>query len=1344
MAVPSSLVVLAAAALLPAGLPSVAAAAAAGGTAKHAGPRHPVVPTGFHVAPSIASGKTATGEPNRTGSTAFPSHGPVTVMLQLDARAVAQAYATARPHGATAALSAARSQRAAVASLTRSVQSHLTAPATRATTLFTLHNVYAGIAVRTDASRIAALGRIPGVAVVRAMPVKHLDNASSVPLIGAPDVWSSGTPAGTGKGVRIGIIDTGIDYTHANFGGTGNKRAYEADHRVSDAPTLNVPSGDFPSAKVVGGTDFVGDAYDASSDNKAVATPHPDPNPLDCNGHGSHVAGTAAGYGVDNLGHTFTGDYSSLAGQNLEPQFRIGPGVAPGASLYALRVFGCAGSTNVVSKALDWAADPNGDGNFNDHLDVVNMSLGSDFGAPDDPDSVASNNAALLGITVVASIGNNGDLVDTGGSPGNASRVLAVAASQDQMTIYDAMRENAPGQRMIPGQFSVAYDWANNGPTTGDVAAVDPTFDPNATDAYSPDHMKATNADGCDPFTAAQAARVKGKIAWLEWTDNDALRRCGSVGRSGNARAAGAIGALFTDDRNAFSAGITGDAVIPVFQIRKVDSDALRPAAQAGTLNVTLSYDFRNSVRIDDPNSIDQIADFSSRGIRAANNGKPDVTAPGVSIFSTAIGTGNEGMNDTGTSMAAPHVTGTAALVKAAHPTWFPEQIKAAIMNTADHSVFATPADARNASTDREAPQRVGAGRVDAAAAVADDVLAYSFLTNGAVSISFGPVQVTGDTSITRQFKLENDGSTSQTYALAFRYGNNGTHPPGVSYAFPSTVTVPAASTITVPVTISIDRSALARRADTTRTIDLGSGAFNNFTTDADGWLRLLQSGTEKLRLPVYASVRPASAMHAAGGMTFGSDGTATVPLAGTGVDQDDYQSIVSGYQLGIVSPQKPACTATSGNPLACTAMPSDAAGDVRYVGAASDAPLLGDAPDAGLTYFAVTAAGQWRTPVGYVEYDVNIDTNGDGKADLVLFNTRFDGTDYFVSALVDATTGDVVDDGNALWLLNGADGSVDTNPFDNSVMVLPVLTKYLTAAAPSGRIQYWVDASTISSGPTDHTAKATFNVLHPGLTVVDGPLLSDYAESNYFGGEQFWKDVPTGGATPPLTVLRNRTSYAAQHGMGLLLLHHYNRFGSRVEVVRTTASVTFTVSPNPTHIGQRTTATVTVSGTAGATPTGRVWLTDGGGFLPGSGGTLSGGKATVRLPLLTFDLRSLAASYGGDASYSPSSSAPIHLKVIRAVSTVSWSTSSSSSTFGQPVTFHIKVAIGPGLAKPEGSVQVIVDGTVRATRSVPFDSGKTWWTTSSLSRGTHRVQLHYLGNSAVAPDWYSAPFTVR
>jgi hypothetical protein len=233
-----------------------------------------------------------------------------------------------------------------------------------------------------------------------------------------------------------------------------------------------------------------------------------------------------------------------------------------------------------------------------------------------------------------------------------------------------------------------------------------------------------------------------------------------------------------------------------------------------------------------------------------------------------------------------------------------------------------------------------------------------------------------------------------------------------------------------------------------------------------------------------------------------------------------------------------------------CTSIASDRAGDIRYVGAASDAPLLGANPAEGLTYFAVSAVGSWRTPAGYVEYDVNIDTNHDGTPDLVLFNTRLTGTDVFVTALADAATGDIVDDGNALWLLNDTDGGVDTNFFNNSVMVLPVLTKYIVDAAPSGRITYWVDASTITSGPTDSTAPAKFNVLRPGLTVVDGPLLSDTAENNYFFDEQFWKDVPTDDTTPPLTVLRKPKAYRVQGGSGLLVLHQYNRVGHRAQVV--------------------------------------------------------------------------------------------------------------------------------------------------------------------------------------------------
>ena len=136
-------------------------------------------------------------------------------------------------------------------------------------------------------------------------------------------------------------------------------------------------------------------------------------------------------------------------------------------------MFGCEGDTSVVGQALDWAADPNGDGDLSDRLDVVNMSLGSSYGSPDDPDSVASNNLAALGTVVVASMGNSGDVYEVGGAPGNATRVLAVAASDDGDDVVDGLKVDSPAgiepadtvdgeqDNVFAALKSVAYDWTD-------------------------------------------------------------------------------------------------------------------------------------------------------------------------------------------------------------------------------------------------------------------------------------------------------------------------------------------------------------------------------------------------------------------------------------------------------------------------------------------------------------------------------------------------------------------------------------------------------------------------------------------------------------------------------------------------------------------------------------------------------------------------------------------------------------------------------------------------------------------------------------------------------------------
>ena len=268
--------------------------------------------------------------------------------------------------------------------------------------------------MRATGAHLAELAALPGVVAVRPLRTYTPDNLNAVPYVGAPTAWQySGA---TGAGETIAVIDTGIDYTHADFGGAGTAAAYAANN-----PTVVEP-GSFPTAKVIAGYDFAGNAYNA--DNPS-SVPAPDADPLDCADHGTHVAGTAAGDGVKADHSTYTGPYnaSTLASPSA---FVVGPGVAPEAKLVALKVFGCAGSTNLVVDALEWV------GSYNaahaDGIDVVNMSLGSPFGSNDDPDAVATNNLVDTGVVVVASAGNESSVPYITGTPAAATTAISVAA----------------------------------------------------------------------------------------------------------------------------------------------------------------------------------------------------------------------------------------------------------------------------------------------------------------------------------------------------------------------------------------------------------------------------------------------------------------------------------------------------------------------------------------------------------------------------------------------------------------------------------------------------------------------------------------------------------------------------------------------------------------------------------------------------------------------------------------------------------------------------------------------------------------------------------------------------
>ena len=260
--------------------------------------------------------------------------------------------------------------------------------------LTTYQSAINGIRVRAAHDKVAALAAIPGVVAVRPVLEAHRpDNTNGVPMVGAPGVWA-GTPGFRGEGMKIAVIDTGVDYTHANFGGPGPSRRTTLRTR---------PTRPLPTRRTSGRRRRRSRAASTSSVTTTTPTgrlpskvPHPDPNPLDCNGHGSHVAGTAAGFGVLGTGATYAGPYNaSTVASNT---WNVGPGVAPEADVYAIRVFGCLGSTNVTVDAIEWAVD-------ND-VDVINMSLGSPLRPRRTHQPVASTNAAKAGVIVVTSAGN--------------------------------------------------------------------------------------------------------------------------------------------------------------------------------------------------------------------------------------------------------------------------------------------------------------------------------------------------------------------------------------------------------------------------------------------------------------------------------------------------------------------------------------------------------------------------------------------------------------------------------------------------------------------------------------------------------------------------------------------------------------------------------------------------------------------------------------------------------------------------------------------------------------------------------------------------------------------------
>jgi len=975
------------------------------------------------------------------------------------------------------------------------------------TVMAKLQHAVNGIKVRATPAQLASMATLPGVVGIKPVLTYKPVNAVSVPFIGAPSVWG-GSPAFHGEGIKIAILDTGADFTHANFGGPGTVAAFNAAFANSTKPADPALFG--PNApKIKGGTDLVGDDYNAS--DPAHSTPHPDPNPLDCNGHGSHVAGTAAGFGETDDGKTFRGPYDA---STPKVKFRIGPGVAPLADVYAVRVFGCVGSTNVVVEAIDWAVEHG--------MQIISMSLGADFGPSDTADAEAATQAAEAGVIVVSAAGNAGQSVYFTGSPAAADKTLAAAAMDStpsfpgaNVTLNTANKLtvlNSNDRPTLPsGSLSILVLPNTAGTGTGTVSlGCSETEYMNAADGSSKVAGKLVVAfrGVCARIYRAQAAFAHGasgaalinNAAGFPTFEGD-IFSCipGATPNNANGRPCEQrVPANGVCARGTLTG--TGSAARCVETPELVTTPFLGVAGLSAT---ALSNDAKNLIAAASltlaPTTFANpgfrlFAGFTSGGPRNLDSFlKPDTTAPGVSVLSTAIGTGNQGVRLSGTSMATPHVSGVAALALQSHPTWDPEDVRLAIANTSDASQLVG-----------FQAKLGGSGLVQPFAATRTSVVARG--TRDAGNLSFGVEEFSRDFSEDKKIRLRNLGSSTQTLVGSVIQGAS-TATPATSLNSPHSVTV-SPSKVTLKrgeseeVRVRLNVPAATAGPAGSASGPAGAGSFRQ----ASGLVTFSPAtasgnGGASLSVPYFLVARARSEVRAKFDRDeFGPSRPST--NAELRNDSPAVTGTADFYAWGLRGKNKKLSTA-----------------GLRAVGVQSiDAAAIGLPASFGkILVFAVNVFNPWTTPV-LNEYDILLDVNGDGKFDFIVFSVGLTSGRVRVN-IFDLARGVNVTQ-TAVFLA--------TAPTNESTILMPIVAADAKITATNPRFSYGAQGSDGFTGDLDFLGE------NP-----DGTVAATAGRFNAFNNAvstgAFAVVGPKARASVPLTI--NATEFAATPALGVMVV---------------------------------------------------------------------------------------------------------------------------------------------------------------------------------------------------------------
>ena len=661
--------------------------------------------------------------------------------------------------------------------------------------------------------RLAELKALPGVKGVVTGRQYHLKLNRATGLVDAPGAWSALAGIGTaGAGMKIGIIDTGIDQTHPAF--QDSSLSVPAGFPICaiaypNASEVNIPNcSAYTNSKVIVARSYVPlEATGSDPTNPAPDSTPDDYTPRDRVGHGSGTASASAG--VPNTG----------------PGGLTFNGVAPKAFLGNYKVFG---SPDVHEGAADDAIILAIEDALNDGMDVASLSLGgpaftgpldtgsicgNPSGVPCDPLAMAVENAVQAGMVVVIAAGNDGDgassaiapTLNSIGSPGDAPSAITVGSTTNSHYIVDGSVQVLGAG--VPSNLQQIAGNLGDGPfPTGQTGpAVDVT-------------QLGNDGLAC---AGLPAGSLNGAFAIIE------RGTCDFANKVTNAQTAGAIGVVLymADQSPPIVPGALSNTNIPAVMISNSDGQALKTFAAANpSSKVTIGSGSFELLKT--PNLVNLLSFYSSLGPAPGNNAiKPDLVATGGSEnFFTDIYLATQNYDPlgelfspsryaagSGTSFATPLVSGAAALVKQAHPNYTPAQIKSALVNTASQVIT------QDENGDPVGVQQLGAGLMDAGAAV------QSSITVTPSSLSLG---VPTTFPVSQSFQVTNTGSGSANLSL---------------------VVTPAVSTNGV--NVAVDHPSLTLATGASATVNLNVSGFTPSEGSYSGFVTI-QGGASTVHVP--------------------------------------------------------------------------------------------------------------------------------------------------------------------------------------------------------------------------------------------------------------------------------------------------------------------------------------------------------------------------------------------------------------------------------------------------------------------------------------------------------------